>query len=259
MRKGIYILPNLFTLANLSLGFYSIICSLQEKFEVASYIILFAMLFDVLDGKIARLTNTTSRFGVEFDSLADLVSFGVAPSIMLYTFTLQRFGRIGWLLALLFVVGGALRLARFNVQSTGSEKSNFTGLPIPAAAGVMSCYILVALERHWIGHKIFLPIMIILISYLMVSNLTYISFKNFNLSKRKPFSVLITMALIIYIVALNPEISIFVILLFYASSGVIGYLFGVKYERLLDAVKYGHTKTSKIKIEKNTYGNNYPQ
>ncbi len=251
MKKGIYLLPNLFTLLNLSMGFYSVICSLNEKFELAAYVILFAMLFDVLDGKIARWTHSTSRFGMEFDSLADLVSFGVAPALMIYLFALNKFGRIGWLLSLLLVVGGALRLARFNVQSAGTEKTNFTGLPIPAAAGVMSSYILVALDRHWIGHRILLPVMIVSISYLMVSNLTYISLKNFNLKKRKPFNVLITIALALYVVALNPEISSFIIILIYASSGVIGTLcLREKYENFLDIIKYGKVKVPKVKSEK---------
>lgn len=253
MKKGIYILPNLFTLGNLSLGYYSIICSLNGKFDISAYVILFAMLFDVLDGKIARLTHTTSRFGVEFDSLADLVSFGVAPALMMYLFALNKFGRIGWLLSLLPVVGGALRLARFNVQVSGSEKSNFTGLPIPAAAGVISCYMLVALERHWLGHRILLPILIITISYLMVSNLTYLSFKNFNLMQRKPFNLLITVALALYIIALNPEISLFIVILTYAFSGLLGtLLFGVKYERGLDIVKYG--KNAKYRTDKVSSG-----
>ena len=137
MKKGIYILPSIFTLGNMFCGFYAIIAVLSDHFQAAAVAILLAGVFDALDGRVARLTNSCSKFGVEFDSLADLVSFGLAPGILIYMWALKPFGRIGWLASFLFVVCGALRLARFNCQIHTSESWSFTGLPIPMAAGTI--------------------------------------------------------------------------------------------------------------------------
>ena len=142
MKKGIYILPNLFTLGNMLCGFYSIISTIEGRFHHAAVAIFIAALADGLDGKIARLTKTCSRFGVEFDSLADLVSFGVAPALLIYIWALRPYQRVGWLAAFLFVICGALRLARFNVQVYTSENKYFTGLPIPAAATTIASFVL---------------------------------------------------------------------------------------------------------------------
>ena len=138
MRKGIYIIPNLITTTALFLGFSSIILSFQGDFKTAAWAILLAGIFDMLDGKVARLTNTTSKFGIEYDSLSDLISFGVAPGLLAFTWAFQPFGKSGWVAAFLYVVCAALRLARFNVQSETVEKQKFKGLPSPGAAGMIA-------------------------------------------------------------------------------------------------------------------------
>lgn len=138
MRKGIYILPNSLTLCGMFMGFYSILSSLKGDYIHASYAIIIAMIFDGLDGWVARLTNSTTKFGIELDSLSDLVAFGVAPSVLLYKWALFPFNRIGWAAAFLFMACGALRLARYNVQMGSTESKAFTGMPIPAAATIVS-------------------------------------------------------------------------------------------------------------------------
>ena len=151
LRRGIFLLPNIFTTLNLFCGFYSIIASTSGKFLAAAVAIIIAGVFDWLDGKIARATNTTSRFGVEYDSLADLVSFGMAPGIMMYLWALQPLGRIGWLAAFLFAACGALRLARFNTQFGSISSKHFIGLPIPAAAGMNAVGVKTTFSRKELG------------------------------------------------------------------------------------------------------------
>jgi CDP-diacylglycerol--serine O-phosphatidyltransferase len=141
-RRGIYILPNIFTSLNIFCGFYAVIASIEGKYITSAIAIIIAVIFDILDGKIARATNTTSKFGVEYDSLADLVSFGLAPGVMMYLWALKPMGRIGWLAAFLFTVCGALRLARFNSRVDTVSSDYFTGLPIPAAAGMAATTVL---------------------------------------------------------------------------------------------------------------------
>ena len=145
LRRGIYILPNIFTSLNIFFGFYSVIAAINGKYVAAALAIIIAAVFDMLDGKIARATHTTSKFGVEYDSLADLISFGLAPGLMMYLYALKPLGRIGWLAAFLFMVCGALRLARFNTQVGTISSDHFVGLPIPAAAGMSSSSALVVL------------------------------------------------------------------------------------------------------------------
>ncbi|HSB32948.1 MAG TPA: CDP-diacylglycerol--serine O-phosphatidyltransferase, partial [Nitrospirota bacterium] len=142
MRKGIYILPNLITLSSMFAGFYSVVASFNGDFERAAWAILIASIFDVLDGWVARVTHTATRFGIEMDSLADVISFGVAPGILAYTWTLSSFGKIGWLGSFFLVACAALRLARFNVQMGSAEKKHFTGLPTPASALVIATTVL---------------------------------------------------------------------------------------------------------------------
>jgi CDP-diacylglycerol--serine O-phosphatidyltransferase len=197
MRKGVYILPNLFTTGNLFCGFWAIISVFQEKFFYAAIAILLAAVFDILDGKVARLSGAMSKFGVQYDSLADLVSFGIAPALLAFSWALRPYGKFGWLAAFVFVACGALRLARFNVQSSSGETKYFKGLPIPAAATMISLTILLYLrliETGWVKDIIIL-IMIWVLAFLMVSNLRYFSFKELNLSKRKPFNLFILVIL----------------------------------------------------------------
>lgn len=223
IRKGIYVLPNLFTTASLFAGFYSIIASLQEKFILAAIAILVSLVLDGLDGRIARITNTTSKFGAEYDSLADLVAFGVAPSLLAYNWAMFFYGKLGWIAAFLFVLCGALRLARYNIQIGIIESRVFNGLPIPAAASVVATTVLF-FDYAGVEGKFHNPYMLfftIALSLLMVSNVKYYSGKDLKLFARKPFmSFFLLVVLLIVMVAL-PEIAIFVLMFGYAISGPI--------------------------------------
>jgi len=223
INKGIYVLPNLFTTGNLFCGFYSIIASLQGKFFTAAIAILLANIFDIADGKVARITNTTSRFGVEYDSLCDLISFGVAPSLLIYLWALQPFGRFGWVASFLFTACGALRLARFNVMVTVSEKSRFTGLPIPAAASMIATTVILMykLGKIEIDRNILLLIIVYGLSFLMVSNIKYFSFKEIEFIKRKPLKFVFFLILMILVVVMEPQITLFSLMFIYTLSGPI--------------------------------------
>jgi CDP-diacylglycerol--serine O-phosphatidyltransferase len=221
MRRGVYILPNLFTTGNLFCGFWAIISVFQEKFFYAAVAILLASAFDILDGKVARLSGATSKFGVQYDSLADLVSFGIAPALLAFTWALRPYGRFGWLAAFLFVVCGALRLARFNVQSSSGEVKYFKGLPIPAAASMIALTILLYLrlvETGWVKDIVIL-VMIYILAFLMVSNIRYFSFKELDLARRKPFSIFIFIVLSMIVIVMEPVIVLFVFVLLYTFSG----------------------------------------
>ncbi|MDO8785885.1 MAG: CDP-diacylglycerol--serine O-phosphatidyltransferase, partial [Syntrophales bacterium] len=188
MKKGVYVLPNLLTTASLYCGFYSVIASLKGDFSIAAVAILISFVLDGLDGRIARMTNTLSRFGAEYDSLSDLVAFGVAPAILTYTWALSSYGKWGWMAAFLFVVCGALRLARFNIQINIIESRVFNGLPIPGAAAVVSTCVLLFYHLGGAGKFNNLSALIIIpaLSLLMVSNIKYYSFKDLNFFSRKP-------------------------------------------------------------------------
>ena len=223
MRRGIYILPNLFTTGNLFCGFWAIISVFQEKFLYAAIAILLASAFDILDGKVARLSGATSKFGIQYDSLADLVSFGIAPAVLAFSWALRPYGRFGWLAAFLFVVCGALRLARFNVQTSSGEVKYFKGLPIPAAATMIALTILLYLrliETGWVKDIVIL-VMIYILAFLMVSNIRYFSFKEFNLSKRRPFSIFIFVVLSMIVIIMEPVIVLFGFVLLYIFSGPV--------------------------------------
>ncbi len=221
MKRGVYILPNLFTTGNLFCGFWAIISIFQEKFDYAAYAILLAGVFDVLDGKIARLSGATSKFGVQYDSLADLVSFGIAPAVLAFNWALRPYGKFGWLAAFLFVVCGALRLARFNVQSSSGEVKYFKGLPIPAAASLIALTILLYFELIESGgvKDIVILVMIYILAFLMVSNIRYFSFKELNLAKRKPFSIFIFVVLLMIVIVMAPVVVLFISALLYVLSG----------------------------------------
>jgi len=221
LRKGIYILPNIFTSLNIFCGFYAIISSINSNFFAAAVAIIIAILFDALDGKIARATNTTSKFGIEYDSLADLISFGLAPGLMMYLWALKPLGRMGWLAAFLFMVCGALRLARFNTQTNKISSDHFVGLPIPAGAGMNATTVLI-FYRFGIGgdvNPIMLLIMLYILSFLMVSTIKYNSFKKPELFKRMNFNVLVKAVLILIFIAAQPMIALFIIASAYVISG----------------------------------------
>ena len=226
MKKGIYVLPNLLTSGSMFLGFYAIIHAFQGDFNRSAMAILMAAILDGLDGRVARLTHTESRFGVEYDSLADLISFGVAPAVLAYTWALKPFGRFGWLAAFLFLACGALRLARFNVQVNSVESSHFVGLPIPAAAGVIASLVLFInrLNIIMINRSIMILLLVYLLALLMVSSIRFFSFKKFDLIRRKPFSTLVLMVLAFVVVVSEPEIMLFAIFCLYIFSGPAIYL-----------------------------------
>jgi len=224
--RGIYILPNLITTGSLFSGFYAVVEAINHRFEVAALAILVALLLDGLDGRVARITHSASNFGVQYDSLADLVAFGVAPAVLVYLWALQPYGRFGWIAAFLFVVCGALRLARFNVQVGSFDPRYFNGLPIPAAATMVATAILLYYDLgEWAPSRhIFILIMIYLLSFFMVSNIKFYSFKKFDLFRRKPFHVLVGAVLVFIVVALAPYAMGFLLMTGYVVSGPVGTL-----------------------------------
>lgn len=226
LRRGVYILPNLFTTGSLFAGFYGIVSTLNGRYDIAAWFILISSVFDALDGKVARLTGTTSKFGVEYDSLADLVAFGVAPGLLMYAWALRPFGKLGWLAAFLYVVCGALRLARFNVQVNTVESKRFVGLPIPAAASMVASCVLLFYHLGGSGpiRKVSVLVLIYVLALLMVSNFRYYSFKDPELVKRQPFGFLVLAIFIIIIFVAQPEISFFLLFLCYIFSGPLSYL-----------------------------------
>jgi CDP-diacylglycerol--serine O-phosphatidyltransferase len=200
-----YIFPNLFTAASIFTGFLSILASINYELHKAAYLILFSLVLDGLDGRVARLTNTTSKFGVEFDSLADVIAFGVAPAVLYYITIGSSYGRVGILIAGLYLVFGAVRLARFNVSTSQSEPSVFIGLPIPISAVAISMCILFVLD-YQISYfiEIFLNFFMLVISFLMVSNIRYPSFKKIDYKKVHAKKALVLFIIIISLVYLYP-------------------------------------------------------
>ncbi len=226
MRRGIYILPNLVTAASLFAGFYSIVSSLNGNYSTAAIWIFISAVCDGLDGKVARMTGTTSKFGVEFDSLADLVAFGVTPALLMYAWALRPFGRLGWVAAFLFLVCGALRLARFNVQVDTVESKRFVGLPTPAAASMVASTVLLFYHFGWPSSfkKLAILGLIYLLAFLMVSNFRYYSFKDPAFIKRQPFGFLLLAVVLLIVVAAEPVVMTFTVLLLYVLSGPIDFV-----------------------------------
>ncbi|HKZ72333.1 MAG TPA: CDP-diacylglycerol--serine O-phosphatidyltransferase [Nitrospirota bacterium] len=227
-KIGIFIIPSLLTTVNLFFGFYSIIAVLKSDYTTAAVAILIAMLFDVFDGKIARLTNSTSRFGVEYDSLSDLASFGIAPGLLIYTWGLNAYGKIGWLAVFLYIACGAMRLARFNTLTSGAGGGglrHFTGLPIPAAAGLIATTVIFDHHILQMGKEV-RPVVILLmtyvLAYLMVSSIPYRSFKEAHMAEKRPLSSLIAAVLVLIVIVAEPQIMLFVLFALYAASGILG-------------------------------------
>lgn len=230
-KRGIYILPNAFTSLNLFCGFISLISAIDEKFIFASVAIFVAVIFDSLDGKVARATNTTSEFGIQYDSLADLISFGLAPSILMYLWILEPMGRIGWLAAFLFTACGALRLARFNTMAEETPNAYFLGLPIPAAAAMVSATILFSAKYSIAADEFRIVFLLLMygLSFLMVSSIKYQSFKKATLFKQKKFSALVATVLVFTLMVQNPQLIFFLIgVLYIIVSPVISFLFKIK-------------------------------
>lgn len=221
-HRGYYLLPNMMTMASLLSGFMAILWSIESRFEMAAVAILVSCLFDGLDGKLARLTNTASDFGVQLDSLVDLVSFGVAPAVMIFQWQTHAFGRLGIMASFLVIACGALRLARFNIQTGKISKKFFIGLPIPAAACTLSTFVLfsthLSILPTWISSiTLFLAF---LVSILMVSNVRYASFKDADVIRAHRFSATVTALLVFALVASEPKLLGFLFFIGYIVSGL---------------------------------------
>jgi CDP-diacylglycerol--serine O-phosphatidyltransferase len=231
--RGVYLLPNLITTGSLFAGFYAIVAAINGKFHAAAVAILISLLLDGLDGRVARMTRSSSSFGLQYDSLADLVAFGVAPAILVYLWALKPFKQFGWVAAFLFVVCGALRLARFNVQTGTIDPRYFNGLPIPAAATMIATSIIFYYEiGAWAPEKyLYILVMIYLLSFLMVSNIKYVSFKKVELFKRHPFQTLVALVLLFVVVATIPEIMGFLLMCGYVASGPVSTVWYLRQKR----------------------------
>jgi CDP-diacylglycerol--serine O-phosphatidyltransferase len=225
-KRGIYLLPNLLTTANLFCGFYSTLASMKGDFETAATVIIYAMVLDSLDGRIARITNTMSKFGAQYDSLADLITFGVAPSVLAYTWSLSAYGKWGWIASFLFVVCGALRLARFNIQIGIIESKVFNGLPIPGAASLIATGVMLYFYLGQTGkfNNYVIMIATVALALLMVSNVKYYSFKDINFFSRKPFMSFVLIVIIMIFVFAEPEITLFTFSFGYSLSGPFWWL-----------------------------------
>jgi CDP-diacylglycerol---serine O-phosphatidyltransferase len=222
-RRGVYVLPNLVTTASLFCGFYAVIAAISGNFYQAALSVLAAAVLDGLDGRIARITHTTSAFGVQYDSLSDLIAFGLAPAVLVFLWALKPFNRFGWMAAFLYLVCGALRLARFNVQTGQIGHNYFVGLPIPAAASIVATTILFIYQMGGTGSTGYLVVLIMIysLSFLMVSNIPYYSFKGMKLAERRSFNFLVAIVLIFVLVALEPFVMLSVGILGYVLSGPI--------------------------------------
>ncbi len=223
-RRGIYILPNLFTTAALFAGFYSIVAAMNSHFESAAIAIFVAMILDGMDGRIARLTNTQTDFGVQYDSLSDMVSFGLAPALVVYQWSLYGLGKLGWVGSFVFAASAALRLARFNTQAASADKRFFQGLPCPAAAALIAGLIWFGSSQGlWDGTTITyvsFPLTVVA-GILMVSNIRYHSFKQFDLKGRMPFIAGLMIVLVFALIASKPPLVLFMLALIYAISGPV--------------------------------------
>jgi CDP-diacylglycerol--serine O-phosphatidyltransferase len=249
-RRGIYLLPNIFTTLNLFAGFYAIVQGMNHEFEKAAIAIFVAMVLDSIDGRVARLTRTQSAFGAEYDSLTDMVSFGAAPALVMYEWALRDMGRIGWIAAFVYCVGAALRLARFNTQLSVADKRWFTGLPSPAAAALVAGMIWVfndyqvrGGEVKWIAAAI-----TVYAGITMVSNVKFYSGKDINLRRAVPFWVVLVLVLALLLITIEPSHVLWGVMLAY---GVSGYVYWAvqryradatqkQYENVRDAVEEGN-------------------
>ena len=226
-RKGIYLLPNLFTTGALFAGFFAIVQAMESQFALAAMAIFIAMVLDGLDGRVARLTNTQSAFGAEYDSLADMVSFGVAPALLIYEWALHDIGRLGWIVSFIYCVAAALRLARFNTTIGLIDKRFFQGLPSPAAAALVAGLVWVSeissveifAEISW---KYSVAWALTLFAGLsMISNVRFYSFKTINLKRSVPFMVIAAIALGFALISVQPQLALFVFFVLYSLSGYI--------------------------------------
>lgn len=238
-KKGIYLLPNLFTTSGLFAGFYSIVAAMRGDFEYAAIAVLIAMIMDGLDGRVARLTNTQSTFGAEYDSLADIVSFGIAPALVIYSCTLVTLGKPGWLIAFFFTATCALRLARFNSKAKVSDedeliqiddKKYFQGLPCPSAAGLIASLVWV-IEDNQLGFEnlaIMFGVITVLSGIFMVSNIKYYSFKELDLKGKVPFIAVLAVLLLLVCISIDPPQVLLLAFSAYVLSGPLLFLKNIK-------------------------------
>ncbi|MCY4046339.1 MAG: CDP-diacylglycerol--serine O-phosphatidyltransferase [Cellvibrionales bacterium] len=233
-KKGIYILPNLFTTASLFSGFFAIVSSVDGNYENAAIAIFIAMVLDMLDGRIARLTNTQSKFGAEYDSLADMVSFGIAPAVSIFIWSLQALGKLGWAITFIYIAAAALRLARFNTQTETADKNYFTGLASPSAAAMLAGSMWVFNEhygsvQYMSSGLLWLIGFVTLVSaLLMVSNVRYHSFKSLNLKERVPFVVILLAVIVFAVVMIETSVALLTIFGLYVLSGPVFTLWSFK-------------------------------
>lgn len=222
-KRGIYLLPNLFTTGALFAGFYAIVQAMNNQFEQAAVAIFIAMVLDGLDGRVARLTHTQSEFGAEYDSLSDMVSFGVAPSLVVYEWALKGLGKWGWFAAFIYCTAAALRLARFNTNIDIVDKRYFQGLPSPAAAALVAGFVWVMLDSGITGESVrwYAASLAVFAGLSMVSNLPFYSFKDFNMRKSVPFLVIFLVAISFLLISSYPPGVLFGIFMLYALSGFV--------------------------------------
>ena len=229
-RPGIYLLPNLFTTAAFFSGFYAIVAATNDRFEQAAVAILIAMILDGIDGRVARMTNTQSEFGAEYDSLADLASFGLAPALVMYEWSLSsmrdiswQLGKLGWLAAFIYAVAAALRLARFNTKASSTDKRYFQGLPSPSAAAVLITMVWVCFDAGIDGADVaYLAwLLTVITGVLMISKVSYYSFKDIGFQNRVPFFVILVVVLIFVFTAIDPPVVLFSGFFVYARSGPV--------------------------------------
>ena len=252
LKKGIYIIPSLFTCGNMSCGILSVFSSIDGQFVNAAWFLIGALACDILDGRIARMTKTTSEFGMQLDSMSDLISFGIAPAMMMYLLVLNTMGKIGVAIAVLFVLCSALRLSRFNVLSqTGEARKHFVGLPTPASAGVIISFVLSYELLSPQGYSLnvnnvktipvlmelmpaffnIMPVVIVVLSFLMVSNIPYLSFKRLKLTRVRTIELMAVVIVLIILVVVYPQNTIFIIFSVYAASGLLFYIPGIIMKR----------------------------
>jgi CDP-diacylglycerol--serine O-phosphatidyltransferase len=226
-RRGIYLLPNLFTTGALFAGFYAIVQAMNGRFDQAAAAIFVAMVLDGLDGRVARMTRTQSAFGAEYDSLSDMVSFGVAPALVMYSFALKGMGKLGWIAAFIYCAGAALRLARFNTLLEVQDKRWFQGLPSPAAASLVAGLVWVAVDNHVSGQELrWLAAGVTVFAGLtMVTSLKFYSGKDINLRKSVPFMFVVGIALFFTLISMNPPVILFLLFVAYGLSGYIHAIF----------------------------------
>lgn len=224
-KKGIYLLPNLFTLSSLFSGFYAVVIAMAGDFEKAAIAISVSMILDGCDGRVARLTHTQSSFGEQFDSLADMCAFGMAPAMVVYQWALHDLGRLGWAAAFVYCAGAALRLARFNTNIGVVDKSFFQGLPSPAAAALVAGFVWLAVDQRMPVYSDWLPWLAMIITVYagltMVCNAPFYSGKSFHYSKSVPFWVLIAAVILLFILSTDPALMVFILFCLYALSGFV--------------------------------------